>query len=243
MALEILAVILGLVIYILLTLLPNPFGKLFSLLYLFIFFLFTRVHISETQGGFYTALILGIFIFDLIGFGLGEVDKFTVKGYTFRGIGFALLSFAIGFLLFMFMRFLGGTTPAAVIGVPVALQISAGAASALSAAGIGLLGIIENRFFIGVIKALKKLFTIAPIPFLKAIPFLMIALPFILGAALFAIFHGTIIVGGAGFLIFAFLMFLIWGILAFTPLGELAGEIAHYLWNVVLTLSRFAVVG
>lgn len=235
-------VVLALLVYLGLTLLPKPLGKIFSLLYLGIFFLFTTIHISPEQGIFYGLLIIFTFILDIIGFGLVEIDKAKILGITFKGIAFVLFSVVIGILIYFFMEFLGGTTPKAIIGVPQALQISTTAATALSSAGIGLLGIAENRFFISLIKSLFVLFPfipIAAIPILGlAAPILNIILPFLIGAFLFAIFHGTILIGGVGFLIYAFFIFLIWAMIAFTPLGETAGEVSHFTWNVVKTLEK-----
>lgn len=220
------------------TLIPR-YGYVISTFVLATTYLFTYAIISPQQGGFYALMSVLILVAVLFGFFIEQKTGVIVLSQKFTGLGAFIVTLTVGGVITLVMlKLSGGRDAASVLGVPNALAVSGSFSSALAPMLISALGFIENRFFYSIASVSMLLLTFTPLAGLAGFAFTF--LPVVVGAGLFALFHLAVFqVGG---LFFAFTVFVLWMLVARSPLGPEPTNVSHYLWNGSVALPRAAAV-
>ena len=146
------------------------------------------------------------------------------------------LEIILAIAIFGVMRLLQGTTSGAIIGTPE-LAISS---AALSVTSIALLGIVETKFLLTLMKLMvENINLVSSIPVIGVfVGIFSLVLPFIAIGLLFATFHLAAFSGVVSSLFFAFLVMIIW-IISFEVTGsDRPANLSHGLWNGTVALSR-----
>ena len=225
----ILILIAGLLVLVYLGTLPK--GRLLQSITLLVLFMFAIPNLNATQGMFYSIMAVSVLIFSILGLHK-DLDKKQQKNKKFKGM-FLQMGIGIAFIgvMFLFQNRAGGQ----ILGVPGALGI----ATTMSPLLISSLGYLENNFFFGLINLIQeRIFPFIALPFIVMFSFI---LPIIVVAGLFAMFHLTAYSLSLGLMGFAFLIFILWGALAEFGYSE-AANIAHYLWNGIVTVGMFTAI-
>ena len=131
-----------------------PRGVLISNVFLAVLFMFAFPNIDQKLATFYALMLLFIFIFSILNFGVEDTQKITFGSITVKGVNIPLFEIVLGVALFGFMTFLSTRNPTtgAIIGVPQTLAV----ATSFSASLIMSLAFIENRFFLGLFNFYDK---------------------------------------------------------------------------------------
>lgn len=228
-----------LVVYLLIRFTPKV-GILLSDLYLFFLFWFAYPNIDKPLATFYLFGLIFILLIDLTNqvFEVEFFRSFSIGDVKFQNIGFIFLSLGIGAILFFMINLMGTRTGNIVIGVPQLATITTGTIASLFIPGLkGLLGIIENRSFFTLLNILIKFG--ATIPLIGVVVGLAMPIfPIIISAGLFAIYHLVAFSLAFAALIWAFLAFVLYIISFILTKNTLAADFAHWLNNVVVSVSK-----
>lgn len=236
MVFEYIALIATLLIYIVL----DNISPLLADISIFMYFLFIYANIPD-QSALANFYLFGI-IFVII---IRVATQFYPKTRSIRELaGFTFksklqqfgISIGLGIILFVVMRLLQSNVSGAIIGTP-AFAITS---PAFSVSSIVLLGIIENRVFFTLFNvARENVAKFGLIPYIGGLlRTISVAMPFIFASLLFGVFHSTAYSASVSNILFASFVMLLWLVSYLTTDSDQPANIAHGLWNGVVTIGR-----
>lgn len=232
-AVEFLAVLVVGAVLLLLNAIPG-YGYLVSSVFLLVFFSFQAANLNAQQGTFYSAMALSVLIFSVIRIGAGDVQSVRLFGDRFSGPAYSLVVLLIGGMLAALLASLEAGASGRILGVPGTLAAGSSATAFLSAAYVGALGYIENRFFFGLADIAER-YIVPFVPFLQAFPAFIIAAAAI--SLLFGAFHIVAYQLSISLIIFAAFVMFLW-LMVSRMVGEEPTSFSHFLHNARIALTR-----
>jgi len=231
--------ILALIVVLLVFIILNTIKPLLADIFIFVWFLFS---IPNIEGSLLTATFYGLASIFIIVIRLSK-PTFILESETINKIGktslagkIPFIGVGLGIAIFFIMRLLQGVSATAIIGVP-SLGISGQTAAVTT---VMLLGIVETRFFFiiyNIFKENKGIFLKVPI-LSQFLGMILVVLPIIMTATLFAVFHLSAYSLNISTLVFAGLVMVIWIISFVITKSDLPASVSHALWNGVVSLAR-----
>lgn len=197
---------------------------------------------ASSMATFYAILAVFVLIMSVLDLTRVQVSDVESKARKFT---LPVLQIVVGVGLFGLMKLLSSGATGNIMGIP-SFMAAAGTITTLNIVSISLLGFVENRAFFSIYNILERTKLSAYIPIVG--PLLVGILPIVLVCLAFALFH-KLALGAVAKLIFvalAFALFLV-SYIIFKKMNviqpSLPADICHYLWNMTLAVSTFAVIG
>lgn len=191
---------------------------------------------------FYAILAVFVLIMSVVDLTRVEVGDVESKARRFT---LPALQIAVGLGLFGLLKLLSSGVTGNIMGIP-SFMAAAGTITTLNIVSISLLGFVENRAFFSIYNLLHRTRLSMYIPIIGSL--LVGIFPVVVICFAFALFH-KLALGAVAKLIFvalAFSLFLI-SYIFFKKMNvvqpSLPADISHYLWNMSLAVSTFAIIG
>lgn len=209
--------------------------------YLFVLFIFSFIISNKEFSMFYLLLFLVAIMLDIA---ITKIDTFKVNntlnffGTKAQGFGRIGLGLGVGILIYIFIVIIGNSVGGNIVGAPdLTISTTQDLAQAFKPTLESSLGIIENRIafvLFGVLNVFGLLIPAIGLAF-QLIP---IALPAIVIGILMGVFHVAAYGISAGLIIWAALAFMIFIATTFILKDSLSADVAHYINNARISLSR-----
>lgn len=225
-----------LLLYILISVRMAPWA---SLVFLSVIFMFTGANIDAYQGLFYAVLLLAGFVSLQAAKGvrgkfsgvtphnLERTEQGLVGGRRYTGQNATILSILAGFMIFLLFTMIQTSQNFVVIGAPSLATLDSNQVDSLGPAILGILGVIENTFFIAVFFFYLAIFGYEYVAV-------------VLSGLTFAGFHAAAYGLNPAAMLFAFLWWVL-NITAFLFFDRYTMDIAHYSNNVFIGFAYLGV--
>lgn len=207
--------------------------------YLFLLFIFAFVISSRDFSVFYLLLfIIAIIISEFSASVRTEEGVFSDGKFSSKSFQFILLSLAVGLVMFISIVAIEGRVGGNIIGTPnLAISSTSEIAQAWKPTFESMLGIIENFIFFVVMDVLLVFGVLIPLVGVL-IEFTAPILPVLIAAFIAGIFHIVAFDVSVALILWATIAFSMFMFSRFFMQDSLAADMAHWLKNLTVSVSR-----